>query len=88
MLDNCAIDPSLRILVVAGFVLGLFAIYFSLAVLSNRSVRRLRDSLDRRRRPTEVRLRSGRLLPWAIPLMVVAAAGLMVLCVLFGRIVE
>ena len=69
-----------RILFIAGGVLGLFGLYFGLAVASNRSVRRLADSLKRRQRgsrPIEVRPAS-RLMSWPVALVVLlaAAAGL------------
>ncbi len=81
-------DPSVqRILIIAGGVLGLFGVYFALAVASNRSVRRLADSLRRRQdgRRREVRLEPmSRLFAphWAI-LILLSAAGLLVVFFVF-----
>lgn len=86
-MDFLADESVQRILAIAGGVLGLFAVYLLLAVLSNRSVRRLATSLRRRSggRAAAVRLQpASRLfsLPWAIGLLLVAAAALIALFVL------
>ncbi len=85
-MDFLADQEVKRILIIAGGVLALFAVYFILAVLSNRSVRRLADTLRRRRdeerRVVEIKP-APRLLsaPWTIIVLLAAAGGLIALLV-------
>jgi hypothetical protein len=83
-LDFLADESVKRILAIAAGVLGLFAIYFLLAVLSNRSVHRLADTLRRRKsgtgRSVTVQPSSRVLSPaWMVGLLVATAAGLIAL---------
>ncbi len=91
-MDFLADDSVQRILVIAGGVLGLFGVYFVLALLSNRSVHRLADSLRRRgrgeRRPVKVERRSPLLGPLGAALLAVAAAGLIVFLVWTTRVLR
>lgn len=80
-LDFLADDSVQRILLIAGGVLALFAVYFGLAVASNRSVRQLAQIIRRRtdgsRRVVEVRSASPFLRArWAILVLLAVMAGL------------
>lgn len=91
-MDFLADDSVQRIFLIAGGVLGLFGVYFVLAVLSNRSVHRLADSLRRRgrgeQRPVRVRRRSPLLGPLGIALLAAAAAGLIAFLVWTTRVLR
>jgi ABC-type antimicrobial peptide transport system permease subunit len=80
-------DGSVKqIIIIAGGVLGLFAVYFLLTVLSNRSVQDLARVIRRRSRNIEITSRSKFFsLPMAIVLLSTAAIGLIAILVLFFK---
>ena len=80
-------DESVKqILIIAGGVLGLFAVYFLLTVLSNRSVQDLARVIRRRSKNVEITPRSRFFsLPWAIVLLSTAAIGLIAILALFFK---
>ncbi len=85
---NQADQEVQRILIIVGAVFALFAVYFVLAVLSNRSVRRLADTLRRPRgeKLREVEIKPAPSLlsaPWAI-IMLLAAAGCLIVLLVFS----
>jgi len=65
-----------RILLIATGVLALFGVYFGLAVASNRSVRRLAETLRRRKNSTrQVEIKpASRLMSWPVAVLVLTAA--------------
>lgn len=80
-MDFLADESVQRILLIAGGVLALFAIYFGLAVASNRSVRQLAQIIRRRadgsRRIVQVRPASPFLRArWAILVLLAVMAAL------------
>lgn len=85
-MEFLADESAQRILIIAGGILGMFALYFYLAVLSNRSVQRLAERI-RRGKNRQVKVQpASRIfsLPWAI-LVLVGAAIILFAMLIYSR---